>query len=336
MKILILGGTRFLGYHLAKYLIKEHHQVTLFNRGHTPDDFGDRVIRIHGDRTDYSKFYEKLRTNDYDAVIDMIAFQAEDSLTAIKTFESRIGHFFHVSSAAVYVVTKDYPSPLKESDFRRPLYPRLKKNSIWDYGYNKRKCEEILLQAYEKSGFPVTILRFPIIMGERDYTLRAYSYFLRIQDGQPLILPDGGLNVFTHVYQGDIVRTVASNLKNITSFGEAYNLAQEEVISLRAFVLKAAEIMAKKVELIEIPSQVLRKMGLKEKFSPFSARRPFILDVEKARKDLKYCSTPFDEWMKKTVLWFTDRYNGEPPESYKLRNKEINTIQRYKKIMDSL
>jgi nucleoside-diphosphate-sugar epimerase len=335
MKILILGGTRFLGYHLAKHLMEASHQVTLFNRGYTPDDFGEKVSRIHGDRTDYNAFYEKLKANNYDIVIDMIAFQAEDSLTAVKTFEGRVGHFFHVSSAAVYVVTKDYPCPLRENDFNRPLFPRPKKSSIWDYGYNKRKCEEILLNAHEKSGFPVTILRFPIIIGERDYTLRAYSYFLRILDGQPLILPDGGLNVFTHVYQGDIVRTLASNLKNIVSIGEAYNLAQEETVSLRVFVLKAAEIMARKAELVDIPSQALRKMGLKENFSPFSSRRPFILDIDKARKDLDYSPTPFDEWMRKTVFWFTEKYEGEPPENYKLRNKEIDVIERYKKIMSA-
>jgi nucleoside-diphosphate-sugar epimerase len=336
MKILILGGTRFLGYHLAKHFIREDHQVTLFNRGVTQDDLGDSVSRIRGDRTDHKDFHKKLRAEHYDIVIDLISYKGEDSESAVKTFGSRVGHFFHVSSAAVYVVTKDYPCPLKESDFDRPLYPRPERSSIWDYGYNKRQCEEALFSAYQKSGFPVTILRFPIIMGEKDYTLRAYSYFLRILDGQPLILPDGGLNVFTHVYQGDIVKTVASNLLNKASFGKAYNLAQEEIISLRAFVLKSAEILARKVELVDIPSLALQKMGLKEKFSPFSSRRPFILVVEKARKDLMYSSTPFDEWMRKTVLWFTEQYSGEPPDNYRLRDKETKAVQRYKKVTESL
>ena len=71
----------------------------------------------------------------------------------------------------------------KEEDFDRPLLHKLmKEKRIWSYGFKKRKCEEVLNEAHEENGFPVSIFRFPIIMGERDYTLRAYSYFLRIQD----------------------------------------------------------------------------------------------------------------------------------------------------------
>lgn len=337
MKILVIGGTRFFGYFIVRRLVEDGHQVTLFNRGKTPDDFGRRLRRIRGDRYEQRAFFKALNRKKYDVVVDMIAFKAEDSRSAVKTFLGNIGHYFQISTGAVYVVTKDFPCPLGEQDFDRPLYPKHgKSDELWDYGYHKRKCEEALSEAYEKQGFPSTRLRLPIVMGERDHTLRAYSYFIRILDGKPMILPDGGLTASTHIYQDDIVRTVSSNLLNARSFGQAYNLAQAEVITLRAFVLKAAEVLNKKVELVDIPTDVLVKAGLGTSFSPLSTRRPFILDIQKARRDLSFSSTPFDVWMRKKVQWFIEEYKGGPPENYRLREKELDIIRSYQKAVESI
>ncbi len=330
MKILVIGGTRFFGYHIVTKLLAEGHDVTLFNRGRTPDNLGDRVRRIKGDRNDRRDFREKLGRENFDAVVDMIAFVAEDDRSAVETFAGRIGHFFHISTGSVYVVTKDFPCPLQEKDFDREVVPRPGKNEDWWlYGYHKRKCEEVLGEAYQKYGFPVTILRLPIVMGERDYTLRAYSYFLRLEDGKPVILPDGGLNVFTHIYQDDIARTVSGNLLNNTAHGQAYNLAQPEILTLRSFVQEAARILGRNPDLVDVPSWVLDKSGLGTSFSPFFMRRPFVLSTEKARRDLNFSSTPFATWLRKTICWFKEDYSGGPPENYMSREREITLASRY-------
>ncbi len=337
MKILIIGGTRFFGYHITKRLLQDGHDVTLFNRCQTPDDFGHQVGHICGDRYDRPSFFERLKSLRFDVVIDMIAFVEEDSQTAVETFLDRVDHFIHVSTAAVYLVTQDYPCPLREDDFDRPLYPKPKDDAEWwDYGYHKRKCEELLRNAHKQQGFPVTMFRLPMVLGERDYTLRAYSYFIRLLDKKPIILPDSGMNAFTHIYQGDIVETVASNLHNPLSIGEVYNLAQEEVVILRSFVLKAAEILGTVPELVDIPAKALDKASLGTSFSPLFNRRPLILDVQKARKELNFASTPFDVWMKKTIQWFVEEYKGGPPDNYNLRNKELEVIHRFKNAIQSL
>jgi nucleoside-diphosphate-sugar epimerase len=338
MKILIIGGTRFLGYHIAKRLLQDGHNVTLFNRGQAPYDFGSQVRRITGDRYDKTSFYEKLSHQTFDVVVDMISYNAEDSQSAVRTFQGKVGHFIHISTAAVYIVTRDYPCPLKEEDFRGELSPEPKttEHGMWTYGYNKRKCELVLSEAFKKNAFPVTIFRPSVVMGEKDYTLRPYSYFVRILDDGPLIVPDGGLNVFTHVYQDDIVRTLASNLMNSSSFGQAYNLAQEEIMSLRRFLLKSCDFLKKETELVDIPSRILKKTPMGLSFSPFSSRRPLVLDANKARKELQFSSTPFNLWIEKTIRWFVEIYEGDPPENYKFREKEIEFIQKYKNMLQTL
>jgi nucleoside-diphosphate-sugar epimerase len=337
MKILVIGGTRFFGYHIARHLIQDGHDVTLFNRGLTPDDFGPRVCRIRGDRRDRSSFVASLKDCRFDAVIDMIAYKAEDSQVAVETFKDRIGHYIHISTGAVYLVTQDYPCPLREEDFDRPLYPKPETDDgWWDYGYNKRKSEEVLQESHQRSGFPSTILRLPVVIGERDNTLRAYSYFIRLMDKKPHILPDSGMVAQTYIYQGDIVKTVASNLQNPASIGKAYNLAQDEMVTLREFVLMSAKILGVEVELVDIPSKVLEKASLGTSFSPLFGRRPFVMDAGKAKRDLGFTSTPFETWMRKTIRWYREEYEGGPPENYRLRGKELEVIRRYKDAIKSV
>lgn len=337
MKVLIIGGTRFFGYHMAKRLVHDGHEVSLFNRCHTPSDFGPNVERLCGDRNDYEDFHDKLKDIPFDVVIDMIAYKAEDSRAAVRTFKDLVGQYIHISTGAVYLVTQAYPCPLREEDYDRALYPRPEINDgWWLYGYNKRKCEEVLMEAYRDHGFPVTIFRLPIVIGERDNTLRAYSYFIRLMDKKPQILPDSGMVPQTYIYQGDIVNTVTSNLQNAMAIGEVYNLAQNEIVTLKEFILKAAEILAVDVELVDIPSKILAKTSLGTTFSPFFGRRPFVMDAHKAKKDLDFSPEAFDTWLEKTIRWYVEEYKGDPPENYWLRDKEMEVIRRYKEAIKSV
>ncbi len=58
----MIGGTRFMGYHLTRRLLADGHDLTLYNRGVSTDDFGDRVKRVKGDRYDLKAFAASLRT----------------------------------------------------------------------------------------------------------------------------------------------------------------------------------------------------------------------------------------------------------------------------------
>ena len=337
MRVLVIGGTKFLGYHLVRELLSQGHEVTLFNRGQTPDDFGSAVERIHGDRNEPHEFRARLKGLEFEVVVDMISYRGEDSRQAVNIFSGRVGHFIHISTAAVYIVTRDFPCPLRESDFDRAILPQpVSHDGLWLYGTNKRDCELVLREAYESRGFPVTIFRLPVVIGERDYTLRAYSYFLRLTDGGPLLLPDAGLNVSTHVYQGDVVKTVVGNLMNAKALGQAYNLAMEEILSLRAFVQEAARIIGKKAALIDIPSRFLEELPCGTSISPFSGRRPLVLAVDKARQDLNFRATPLAVWLKKTIEWFFSEYNGPPPENYRWRPLELNLAQRFGETMEKV
>ncbi len=334
MNVLIVGGTGFLGYHLTGHLLSRGHSVTLFNRGESPDGFGNRVKRLHGDRHDRDGFRKRLGGTSFDAVVDMISYTADDSRSALETFGGNVGHYVHVGSAAVYVVTRDYPCPLREEDYDRPLAPRPRGDAgLWDYGVGKRGSEDALREGFLRDRFPVTIVRPPIIVGERDHTLRAYTYFMRLRDGKPVILPDGGQNVFTLVYQDDVVRTLSANLGNPDCFGKAYNIAQQRALTLKDFLDRAARTIGVAPEFVSIPWEVLKKAGWNPSSSPFFNRRPLVLDTRRAETGLGFSSTSVDVWLEKTIRWFDSEFRGDPPESYRSREDEVRIIREYQDVL---
>ncbi len=84
MNVLIIGGTRFVGYQLAWRLIAGGHRVTLLNRGTTADPFGGRVERLVADRST-ADFARVLGGRDFDAAVDFACYTGEDAAGAIAT-----------------------------------------------------------------------------------------------------------------------------------------------------------------------------------------------------------------------------------------------------------
>ena len=83
MKVLVIGGTRFLGHELAWRLVAGGHAVTLFNRGTLPDAFGARVERLRGDRTT-DDFERHLAGRTFDAAVDFAAYDGTDGGRAVE------------------------------------------------------------------------------------------------------------------------------------------------------------------------------------------------------------------------------------------------------------
>src|SRR5262245_44299834 len=91
-RVLVIGGTRFMGRFLAARLVAKGDQVTLCNRGTRPDPFGDRVERLVGDRAT-GDFERQLDGRSFDAVVDMIGYLRPDVERAIDLFAGRVGHY---------------------------------------------------------------------------------------------------------------------------------------------------------------------------------------------------------------------------------------------------
>ena len=158
MRVLLVGGTRFLGHELAWRLLAAGHDVTLFNRGTLPDTFGARVERLRGDRTT-DDFEHLLAGREWDAAVDFAAYDGGDGRRAAAVLEGRVGHYVVVSTGQVYLVREGRaPGPARESDYEGPLMAAPADpfdKGQWDYGMGKRALEDALAEAWASAPLPL-------------------------------------------------------------------------------------------------------------------------------------------------------------------------------------
>lgn len=319
MRVLIIGGTRFVGYLLAWRMLAEGHEVTLVNRGTTPDPFDNRVERLICDRTSPA-FEAMVSGREWDACVDFAGYQGEDAASAVRSFAGNLGHYVFISTGQVYLVRDRASWPAREADYDGPLIPypdTPHDRKDWEYGVGKRNAEEVLVRAWHEQRFPSTRLRIPMVNGERDYYRRIESYLWRLLDGGPVLLPDGGNGPCRHVYGLEVVRAISSILGNERTFGEAYNVCQEEQPTLAELLTTLAELLGARPELVTVPGERLAEVGLRPiQISPFSDAWMSRLDPTRAAVELGFRHRPLAEYLPAIVAHFLASPPADRPANY--------------------
>ncbi|HUK66102.1 MAG TPA: NAD-dependent epimerase/dehydratase family protein [Anaeromyxobacteraceae bacterium] len=330
MRVLVIGGTGATGSLFVFRLLAAGHRVTLLCRGRSPDPFGARVERLLADRGQPA-FARLLARRDFDVAVDFAAFTGEDGRRAVEALAGRVGHYVMISSGQVYLVRA--PGPLaarraREADFDGPLMacPEAEPDlSEWRYGMEKRACEEALIEAFDALRFPSTRLRIPMVNGERDRFRRLESYLLRLLDGGPVLLPDGGQNRTCHVYGAEVARFLVSILGRPASFGRAFNLSQEEKPTLSELVAKLASLTGSRSEILSVPAEVLASAGLvAREVSPFSTAWMSCLDPALAREEFGFSHLALDLYLGRIVASFLAHPPSSPPPGYEARESELH------------
>src|SRR5260370_6628306 len=174
MRVLILGGTGFLGPQITGRLLAFSHEVTVFHRGATDANVHKGVDVIHGDRNRLDQSFEDLRRFRHDVVVDVIAStqaQAESLVAAFRGYAGRLvvlssGHVYRANDILFRRVEGDVdPTPLVESSpLRERLYPYLGMSIPQRYGFHWDAYEKILVdrKGLRETRRPTTTLPLPI------------------------------------------------------------------------------------------------------------------------------------------------------------------------------
>jgi 2'-hydroxyisoflavone reductase len=173
VRLLLLGGTRFLGRHVAEAALARGHDATLFTRGRTPQPFGDRVHTLVGDRDPrVAPGLAALEGGDWDAVIDTSGYVPRVVSASAMLLAPRVRRYVFVSSLSV-IARPDRPG-LDESAPVATLDDPATEDVLPNYGGLKAACEAVVRDAY---GGRATIVRPGLIVGPHDATDR-FGYWV--------------------------------------------------------------------------------------------------------------------------------------------------------------
>jgi 2'-hydroxyisoflavone reductase len=186
MKILILGGTKFLGRHLVDAALARGHEVTLFNRGKTNSTLFPNVETIIGDR---EHDIEKLSGREWDAVIDVAGYLPRIVRLAANGLERSVRRYIYISSISAYDDAALNQIGIDESGQVGKLEDETIEEITGEtYGPLKALCEKTVQDLY---GERALIIRPGLIIGPHDPTDRFTYWPMRIKTGGDIIAPQG-------------------------------------------------------------------------------------------------------------------------------------------------
>lgn len=324
MQILILGGTRNLGPGLVAELLGRDHRVAVCNRGVTPDDLPAGVERLRADRRDREALAAALGERAFDAVVDTTLYTGPEAQSAVELLAGRCGHYVALSTGQVYLVRKGLRPPFREEHFDGAVLPEPPRDSRdwpdWSYGVEKRAAEAVLARAVFERGFPATVLRLPMVHGERDHYQRLHNYLARLADGGPILLPEGPHAPIRHVDGADVLRIVADLIETASGMGGAYNLGQDETVPMDDFLALLARAAGRPLSVARVPRERLIAAGLLPACSPFSGLWMSELDNRRSKEELGVTYTPFAATIERLVRHYAPL---PPPPGYAQRPREL-------------
>ena len=326
MKLLVIGGTRNIGYFLSRRLLEAGHELTLLNRGLSPDDLPSDVARLRCDRTDHRQMRRALQGRRFDAVIDMTIYRGEEAEMIVELLRDRVQRYIAISTGQVYLVREGLKRPYVEDDFDGPLRDRPDPNTYddeeWLYGMEKRLVEDTLAQAFADHGFPYTALRLPMVNSERDNFKRLYSYMLRLKDGGPILVPDTPDLPLRHIDAVDVVQAIMRLLEGDMGRGRVYNISQEETLTLDEFLALMGEFLYCTPSILRVSRETLEAEGFLPDCSPFSEAWMSELDNARSKQELGMVYTPVRDTISRIVSHY-QRHPSSPPVGYSRRQAEL-------------
>jgi nucleoside-diphosphate-sugar epimerase len=269
MRILVMGGTRFVGRPLVARLQAAGHELTLFTRGRQP--LPDGVEHLVGDRGEDAGL-AALEGRQFEVIVDSSGRSQEDSRRVLERTGAPAHRFVYVSSAGVYADSELWPL-----DEDSPTDPASR---------HAGKAEtEAWLRA---EGIPFTSFRPTYIVGPGNYNPVESWFFDRIAHGRPVPLPGDGSTITQLGHVADLAAAMARCIEVDAAANRIYNCSGRQGVTFRGLVAAAARAAGKDPGAVEIRS--FDPAGLDKKArKAFPLRLAhFLTDITRVRRELAW------------------------------------------------
>lgn len=277
MKVLVIGGNRFVGLRLTHALAQDKSiDLNIVNRtGQAPHADGAAVYKA--DRTNWLHSHID---KDWDVIVDFAAFNDKDAIGAMEYF-TNVKRYIFISSVSVY----DDGENLSESivdPMKFDLSAPLRQGNPQAYQDGKRRAEAAF---HQLAPFPAVSVRFPFILGPDDYTRRLEFHVQRVENGQPICAPKPDSR-FSLIHAEDACRFLIWSMTQ--TFAGPLNVASPTPLSMTELLRRIEKKVGRKTLLAQTASI--------ENASPYAAGKEWFMDVTKA-KNLGFEARPYEKWL---------------------------------------
>lgn len=308
MRVMVLGGTRFIGAAVVEELHANGHELLVVHRGeHEPADLPE-ADHLHADRQDLPHLRGPVDEFDPEAVVDVCAYSAADAETAL----AAVGdvRLLVVSSMDVYRAfgavlagTETDALPVDEtSPVRSDRYP-----------YRGRSHPSADTDSYEKLDVEAaylareaTVCRLPMVYGERDHQRREEPLLRRARAGRDRVPAGSGGWLWTRGYVRDVAAGIRLALESDACLAEVLNLGEARTWSMGLWARHVLEAAGSGAELVRVPDVLLpddlKALG--------TIPQHLLVDSSKARDLLGWTETDPHEALHRSVAW----HLANPPE----------------------
>lgn len=249
MKILLMGGSVFVGRAILERLKMLGADVTAITRGAINADW-EGVTHIRSDRKDLSRLTRDLEGKSFDAVVDVSCYTPLDMHNLMSALGARISKYVLISSAAVY--NRNISClPFKENS-------SLGGDEIWgEYGIDKFHAEEILLNNSIDS-IQRYIFRPPYIFGPNNNLARESFLWARISTENPIFIPGNGETLLQFCYVDDLAKAVGDAVMANNIPPGIYNVGEGTFYTLNQYIQLLARIAKKNVTTISVINKTIK------------------------------------------------------------------------------
>lgn len=305
LKLLIIGGTKFVGRHITETALKRGHDVTLFNRGISNNALFPQVKKLKGDREKGD--VAALENKSWDIVVDVCGYRPEDIRPLAKALSANVGRYLFVSTISVY---KDFTISGINEDYPLSVMPEKSGRDITreTYGPMKVLCEKEVAEIYPNRHL---IIRPGLIAGPYDPTDRLTYWVHRILEGGQVLVPAPPERPMQFIDARDLAEWILDMAEKDTA-GIYHATGPAQALTMKDFLVECKRLSSQETENVWVEEKYLQESGI-EPWQELPLWHPaeefkhlMQIDISRAlSQGLKY--RPLVQTLRDTIAWASMR-----------------------------
>ncbi len=301
-KVLFIGGSGVISTACAWEAVGRGLDLHVLNRGVTqtrqlPPD----VRLLKADVRDRAAVTEALGDEEYDAVVDWVAFTPDHVRADIDLFTGRTGQYVFISSASAYQ-TPPARLPVVEST---PL-----RNPFWRYSRDKIACEDLLVAAHRDSGFPMTVVRPSHTYDKTLIPLDGgWTALARMRAGKPVVVHGDGTSLWTLTHSRDFARGFVPLLGHPRTLGEAFHITSDDVLTWNQVTEALGAAVGAVPRIVHVTSDAIAAADAEWGAGLLGDKaHSMVFDNTKVRSVVPdfVATTPFEQGSREIAAWYDE------------------------------